>query len=64
MAKRTTSRTVLFLVVVEQTHDDAPSSSFPAAPEAQTQPSREPKPSLAKVEPEQVAAFPWKRAAR
>lgn len=60
MAKRTTSRTVLFLVLVESTQDDAPSSSFPAAPEAQ--PS-EPKPSLAKTEPEPTAVFRW-RAAR
>jgi hypothetical protein len=57
--KRTTSR-ILFLVVVEQTSDDAPSSSsFPAAstvPEAK--PTRDAKP-LAKTSLTSAERFPW-----
>lgn len=55
--KRTTSRAFLFLVVLEQTHDDAPSSSsFPAAPEA----CPESKPGLVKAEPDAVVPFKWR----
>jgi len=58
MSKPITTR-ILFLVVVEQTRGDAPSSSsFPAAPEA-----RQDSPGLAKTEPFAPAVqmpFKWR----
>jgi hypothetical protein len=70
MAKRTTTNRTLvyvdaprrvFLVLVEETRDDAPSSSsFPAAPEA----SQDPKPGLVKTEAARaVEPFPFSRRA-
>jgi hypothetical protein len=55
--KRTTSRTLFLLVVVEQTHEDAPSSRFPAAPVADD------KPGLARTQPTSGEIFPWARKA-